>query len=83
MPIGFDEGTAEMNNTAEQLLDRKEAMAVIRLKAAHFSKLVNGKIKGLPPLACVRIGRRQLFRSETLRRWILDVEAQSACKRAL
>ena len=44
-----------------RLLNRLEAMERLRLKSAHFSKVVAGKIKGLPLLACVRIGRRQLF----------------------
>lgn len=52
-------------------------MELLRLKPAHFSKVTNGKVKGLPKLACVRIGRRQLFREETLLNWILEVEKQS------
>lgn len=59
------------------LLTREEAMARLRLKPAFFSKVASGKVKGLPALACVRIGRRQLFREETIDRWILDVEANS------
>ena len=61
------------------LLTRKEAMARLRLKPAFFSKVTNGKIKGLPPLMCVRIGRRQLFREERIDEWIIEVENKS-CK---
>lgn len=64
-----------------RLLTREEAMERLRLKAAHFSKVVNGKVKGLPQLACVRIGRRQLFREETIGNWIIEVERLS-CKKA-
>jgi hypothetical protein len=60
--------------TDNRLLTREEAMDRLRLKASHFSKLVNGKIKGLPILPMVTIGRRQLFRAEALDRWIIDVE---------
>jgi hypothetical protein len=56
------------------LLTRDEAMARLRLKASHFSKLVNGKIKGLTPPPMVAIGRRQLFRSEALDQWIIEME---------
>lgn len=56
------------------LLTRDEAMGRLRLKPAFFSKVAAGKVKGLPPLPCVRIGRRQLFREETINRWVLDVE---------
>jgi hypothetical protein len=60
-----------------RLFTRKEAMDKLRLKPAHFSKVANGKVKGLPKLACVRIGRRQLFREDTIDRWIIAVEEQS------
>jgi hypothetical protein len=59
------------------LLTRKEAMNRLRLRSSHFSKLVNGKIKGLPQLKAVKIGRRQLFREETIEQWIVDVEGGS------
>jgi hypothetical protein len=64
------------------LLTRGETMARLRVKAAHFSKLVNGKIKGLPPLPCVQIGRRQLFREESVEQWIIDVERTRKCSAA-
>ncbi len=69
-------------NQGLRLLDRLEAMERLRLKPAHFSKVVSRKIKGLPPVACVRIGRRQLFRLDTLEGWTIEVEAISACKKA-
>jgi hypothetical protein len=65
-----------------RLLTRKEAMEKLRLKPAHFSKVASGKVKGLPRLASVRIGRRQLFREETLERWVVEVEKLS-CNEAL
>jgi hypothetical protein len=58
------------------LLTRDEAMTRLRLSSSHFSKVVNGKIKGLPKLPVVQIGRRQLFRPEVLEQWTLDVEAR-------
>ena len=58
------------------LLTRAETMARLRLKAAHFSKMTNGKIAGTPALPCVRIGRRQLFRLETVDQWVLDLETK-------
>jgi hypothetical protein len=64
------------------LLTREETMKRLRLKAAHFSKLVNGKVKGLPPLPCVQIGRRQLFREESVQQWIIDVEKSKKCSAA-
>lgn len=59
------------------LLTRGEVMTKLRLKAAFFSKVSNGQVKGLPSLPSVRIGRRQLFREESVEKWILEVEAKS------
>lgn len=58
-----------------------EAMQLLRLKPAFFSKVANGKVKGLPPLPCVRIGRRQLFREEAVFQWLKTVEERS-CRTA-
>jgi hypothetical protein len=62
---------------AGRLLDRTEAMNRLHLKASHFSKIVNGKIKGLPQLKHVRLGRKLLFREESLSDWIAEVEGLS------
>ena len=59
------------------IFNRKEARARLRLKPSHFSKVTNGKVRGLPKLACLRVGRLQFFREETLARWINEVEALS------
>ena len=66
---------------AGRLLDRAEAMDRLRLKPSHFSKIINGKVKGLPPLKHVRLGRRLLFREESLNIWISEVEEKS-CRTA-
>lgn len=64
------------------LLTREETMERLRVKPAHFSKLVNGKVKGLPLLPCVQLGRRQLFREEAVQQWIIDVEKRKQCSTA-
>jgi hypothetical protein len=57
--------------------NRREAMQLLKLKSATFSKLVNGKLKGLPPLIPYRVGRLQFFRGATLRQWLIDAEAMA------
>jgi predicted DNA-binding transcriptional regulator AlpA len=57
-----------------RLLTREEVMQRLQMKASHFSKVVNGKIKGLPPLAVVAIGRLQRFRIEAVEDWVKEVE---------
>jgi hypothetical protein len=65
---------------ADRILTRGEVMSILRVKPSHLSKIVNGKVKGVPRLIALQIGRKQLFRSETVRAWILEVEARASCK---
>ncbi len=67
---------------ATKLLSREEVMGMLQVKPSHFSKISNGKIKGLPPLVAVRIGRLQRFRPETVEQWIRKVE-ELECSAAL
>ena len=67
------------NSGVGPLMTREEAMARLRLKASHFSKVVNGKVKNLPPIPTIMIGGRMFFRLEALDDWIIDVEARK-CK---
>jgi hypothetical protein len=59
------------------VLTRAETMKRLRMKPAFFSKLTSGKVKGVPPLPCVRVGRKQLFLEESLNKWMIEVEAKS------
>jgi len=63
----------------KKLLSRKEAMYKLGVKSAHFSKMCNGLVAGIPPLPIVQYGRQLLFRDEALDQWILEVE--STCKK--
>lgn len=56
------------------LKTRAEVLAMLKVSPGHLSKIVNGKVKGLPRLRPVNIGRRQLFREETVNKWLAEVE---------
>ena len=56
------------------LMTRKEVIDRLRITPGHFSKITNGKVKGLPHLPCVQLGRRQLFREESVNEWIVKVK---------
>jgi hypothetical protein len=79
-PVSFDsinlsdKPARNFATTGTRLLTRREAMDRLRLKSSHFSKVVHGKVKGLPALPVVQIGRCQFFRLESIERWILEVE---------
>jgi len=57
-----------------RLLTAREASEFLGVRRITFYRAVAGKIPGLPPVPCVRIGRRQYFRLESLERWLAEVE---------
>jgi hypothetical protein len=48
---------------------------MLRRSKAQFSKVVNNKIRGLPPLPHIRIGRRLYFIRESVLLWLRQVES--------
>jgi excisionase family DNA binding protein len=63
-----------------KVLNLAEAAAFVRCSRAHLSNVVNGKIRGIPHLPAVRIGRRVLFRRESLETWLHQVESATAAR---
>jgi excisionase family DNA binding protein len=64
-----------------RVLNLAEAAAFVRCCRAHLCNLIHDKVPGVPHLPSVRIGRRILFRRESLEQWPEEVEA-SGPKRA-
>ena len=58
-----------------RILNLAEAATVVRCSRAHLSNIIHGKVPGIPYLPTVRIGRRVLFRRESLEQWLEKVEA--------
>ena len=70
--------TAESGNGAAlKVLNLAEAAALVRCSRAHLSNVVNGKVRGIPRLPAVRIGRRVLFRRESLESWLQQIESMT------
>ena|SRR5690242_1131040 len=65
---------------AAKVLNLAEAAALVRCSRAHLSNVVNGKVHGIPRLPAVRIGRRVLFRRESLEQWLQQVESMTALR---
>lgn len=59
----------------EKILTLAEAALFVRCSRAHLCNIINGKVRGIPYLPSVRIGRRVLFRRESLERWLQQVES--------
>jgi excisionase family DNA binding protein len=67
--------TIQPDSTApSKVLNLAEAAALVRCSRAHLSNVVNGKVHGIPRLPAVRIGRRVLFRRESLEAWLQQIE---------
>lgn len=64
------------------ILNLAEAATFVRCSRAHLCNVLNGKVKGIPHLPTVRIGRRVLFRRESLERWLQELEASGAKQEA-
>jgi hypothetical protein len=80
-------GTPELMRTGQpgsaalaKVLNLAEAAAFVRCSRAHLSNIVNGKIRGIPRLPAVRIGRRVLFRRESLEMWLHQVESATPAR---
>jgi hypothetical protein len=57
------------------VLNLAEAATLVRCSRAHLCNVINGKVRGIPHLPTVRIGRRVLFRRESLEQWLRELEA--------
>ena len=64
-----------VSGSPSKVLNLAEAAALVRCSRAHLSNVVNGKVRGIPRLPAVRIGRRVLFRRESIEGWLQQVES--------
>ena len=64
-----------VSGSPSKVLNLAEAAALMRCSRAHLSNVINGKVRGIPRLPTVRIGRRVLFRRESLEVWLQQVES--------
>jgi hypothetical protein len=55
------------------VLNIAEAAASVRCSRAHFCNVIRHKVPGVPHLPSVGIGRRVLFRRESLEQWLEEV----------
>jgi excisionase family DNA binding protein len=57
-----------------RVLNLAEAARYVRCSRSHLSNVLNGKLPDVPRLPFVRIGRRVVFRRESLEKWLQQVE---------
>lgn len=64
---------------ASQPMDRHvltlpELARELRCSGTHVRNIIGGRIRGLPPLPVLRIGRRILMRRDALTAWLVSLE---------
>ena len=52
------------------VLTLNEVATVLRCSKAHASKLAAGRVKGVPVLPVIRLGRRVIIRRDALLDWL-------------
>ncbi len=60
-------GTVE---TTSNILTIKEVAAILRCSKAHALNVIDGKVRGLPKLTHLSLGRRKVVRKDWLDQWM-------------
>jgi len=65
-----ESGTGSVSTGPSTVLDLKQTAKYVGISKAHLSNVLNGKVNGVPPLRCARIGRRILIKREWADEWL-------------
>lgn len=65
--LAFD--TAHATESEPAVLTLNEVARDLRSSKAHICNIIAGRVRGLAPLAVIRLGRRILVRRSTLEEW--------------
>jgi excisionase family DNA binding protein len=57
-------------NESTPVMTLTQAAAYLRVSKAHLSNVINGKVPGVQPVRCFRMGRRILIKREWLDEWM-------------
>jgi excisionase family DNA binding protein len=58
------------SGTESSVLSLKQAAVYLRVSKAHLSNVINGKVPGVKPVRCFRLGRRVLIKREWIDEWL-------------
>jgi excisionase family DNA binding protein len=56
------------------ILTMTDVAEVLRCSKAHVCKIINGQVRGTPPIPAIAVGRRRIVRREALLRWMTERE---------
>ncbi len=60
----------------KEILTLCEVAERLRCSKAHVSKLLSGRVRGVPPLTHIAMGRRKVVRREWLETWLNGYKTQ-------
>ena len=60
----------EQQQALDQVLTIEDVAQILRCSKTHVSHIINGKIRGLPRLTHLAMGRRKLVRRDWLEQWM-------------
>jgi len=64
------------DDAKKKILTLLEVSKRLRCSKAHAARLINGKVRGLPPLTHVAMGRRKVVPEEWLDEWMKQCRTQ-------
>jgi excisionase family DNA binding protein len=65
-------------DSAPTVLTMSEIARELRCSKTHVHNIIEGRVRDLPPLPVIRIGRRVLIRHDALLRWMIWLEKRES-----
>ncbi len=69
-------GATPEHSMPEELLTAREIAAELRCSKAQVYRLINGEVKGSPPLPAISLGRKRIIRRSSLEAWKQENESR-------
>ena len=65
-----------LEDDPKEILTLREVAQRLRCSKAHVSKLLSGRVRGVPRLTHIAMGRRKVVRREWLEAWLNGYKTQ-------
>jgi excisionase family DNA binding protein len=62
---------------SSSVLTLEQAAAYLQVSKAHLSNVIGGKVPGVKPVKCFRLGRRVLLKREWIDEWLEDERTEA------
>jgi excisionase family DNA binding protein len=60
----------DMDLPPTSVMTLEQAAAYLQVSKAHLSNVIGGKVRGIEPVRCFRLGRRILIKREWIDEWL-------------